>query len=317
MRCPSVSIIICTRNRASDLRQTLVALRALRVPANWQVEAVFIDNGSTDETPVLLAAASLPQIPIRIITESRPGKSISHNTAIAQTTSDILLFTDDDIRPPPDWLEQMAAPLLAGQADITVGSVQMAPHLRRPWMTAMHLAWLVHTDIGRSSDPSDFVGANVAIARRCFDKVPLFDPNLGPGALGFCDDNLLASQLRSAGLRFRGVDCSVEHHFDASRLTRKSLLDRARRQGQSGAYMAYHWMHHPCPLPLTRALLWRIVLTFGRLRYLLRPPVPEGCPEWELRYTEKLAFALQYRREQRASRRYSKGGLNTVLLFVQ
>lgn len=317
MLTPHISLIICTRNHASELRRTIAALREVRVPSGCSAEVLFIDNGSTDETPSLLAAASLSQMPIRTLIEPRAGKSICHNTAIAQTASAILLFTDDDVHPPADWIEKMAAPLLTGDADITVGNVHMAKHLHRPWMTDMHFAWLVHSDLGKCFDPRGFVGANVAIARHCFNRVPLFDPNLGPGGMGFCDDNLLGCQFHAAGLRFRGVDCTVEHHFDPSRLSRASFLDRACRQGQSGAYMAYHWMHRPCFLPLFRAALWKTVLTLGRIRYFFHPAGHEGCPQWELRFAEKLGYALQYDRERRTSRRYTKNGLAPVALSTR
>src|SRR4029077_7729731 len=47
-----VSIVICTRNRASRLSGTLGALRALRTCHSYEV--IWVDNASTDDTAAVL-----------------------------------------------------------------------------------------------------------------------------------------------------------------------------------------------------------------------------------------------------------------------
>ena len=53
-----VSIIIVTRNRAEDLRQTLDAMRCLRVPDGCEAEMLVVDNGSSDDTAGVVRAAA-------------------------------------------------------------------------------------------------------------------------------------------------------------------------------------------------------------------------------------------------------------------
>ena len=55
----SVSIIICTCNRAASLQPTLESLGKVKIPSGWQVEVIVVDNGSTDETSMVVHRAAL------------------------------------------------------------------------------------------------------------------------------------------------------------------------------------------------------------------------------------------------------------------
>ena len=57
---PKVSILVITRNRAGYLAQTLESFAAMAVPADLPTELILVDNGSSDETPRVIEAASLP-----------------------------------------------------------------------------------------------------------------------------------------------------------------------------------------------------------------------------------------------------------------
>jgi glycosyltransferase involved in cell wall biosynthesis len=56
-----VSIIICTRNRADSLRETLASIGRCDVPADLPAELLVIDNGSTDHAREVAEAGGLKQ----------------------------------------------------------------------------------------------------------------------------------------------------------------------------------------------------------------------------------------------------------------
>jgi glycosyltransferase involved in cell wall biosynthesis len=101
-----VSLILCTRDRASALEQTFDALEALNVPLGWQLETIVVDNASTDQTAQLVRerAAKPSKLNLRSVFEARKGKGHALNTGIASAQGAVLLFTDDDVRPATDWL---------------------------------------------------------------------------------------------------------------------------------------------------------------------------------------------------------------------
>lgn len=311
MAANSVSVLICTRNRAGELRKTLAALRSVSVPQGANVEIVVGDNGSTDDTRAVVESATSGAPPIRYVAVPRPGKGYVYNALIAASQGDVLLFTDDDVRVPPNWVEGMCGPIWRGEADAVAGGVRLAPDLRRPWMTLLHRSMMAETERLDPRAPSEVVGANMAFTRRVLDKVPAFDPELGPGALGFGDETLFAFQLREAGFRLIGaLDVEVEHHPNASRLSRQSFLASAAAMGRVWGYLSYNWLHEPIgrkPVHLCKRSVKLLLLRLWR-----RPGRnAEGVPEWELQLVHDV-WANRYFLSQvlrRRPRKYEYRGL--------
>ena len=185
-----VSILICTRNRRRNLEQTLQALERVEIPAQRTVELVLVDNGSTDETAAFLQAYQWPHGPVRVASEPLPGKGHAYNRGLSVAEGEILLLTDDDVRPPRDWIAGMCEPIWSGRADMVAGGVRLAPPLARDWMTPSLRSFLSSTELLSAVDPAWVVAANLAFSRRVLARVPAFDPELGPGALGFEDEVL-------------------------------------------------------------------------------------------------------------------------------
>ena len=111
-----VSIILTTYNRALYLEQTLKAISCLSVSSEFKVELIVVNNASTDETADVIASARAENIEIICLYEPRPGKTVACNSAIAIAKGEILLWMDDDVRLPKDWIEQMCSPILQGEA---------------------------------------------------------------------------------------------------------------------------------------------------------------------------------------------------------
>src|SRR4029450_12698608 len=101
---------------------------------NWEV--LVVDNNSNDETAavVLSRVAGYPA-PLRYLFEGRQGKSNALNTGMAATDADIIAFTDDDVRIPPDWLTRTRAAFDTFNCDYVGGRVY-------PWWEAAPPRWL-------------------------------------------------------------------------------------------------------------------------------------------------------------------------------
>lgn len=305
------SIIVATCNRAASLAETLQSMASLRVPENLPTELIVVDNGSKDGTTELLRVTRFANLTFRHVLEPKPGKANALNAGIAAARGEVLLFTDDDVRVPVDWVQRMSAQILTGAADAVAGGVRMAPHLERSWMTPIQKAWLASTDVMTGERPGTFVGANMAISRTVLARVPGFDPDLGPGALGFCEDALLCLQVNQAGFRsVFALDVIVEHHFDRSRLTRRSFLSRAEKEGRSSAYLADHWLHEHITFPRLRLAKHAAQLALLRALRFRECRAAEGLPEWEMFLVKDVAFYEQHllQRNQK-ERNYTRLGL--------
>ena len=301
-----ISIIICTRDRALSLARTLAAIGEVALPPGVTCEILIVDNASKDETETVARGTQLRNAaPVRYLREPRGGHSCARNAGLAAATGDLIVFTDDDVIPAVDWLDKLCAPILSGTADAVAGGVRLAPHLERPWMSAFHRAWLAGTDGLDRREPSRMVGANMAFARSVLEKVPAFDPELGPGAIGFGDDTLFSLQLRQAGYRIAAAfDAEVVHHFEERRLTVPHWLESARRMGRTDAWLAYHWENSDWARP------WQMLLKAALRRGVLAArwsSIP--APERLLQATRHLHACRQYLREFRRPRNYEPRGL--------
>ncbi len=112
--CPRVTVVVPAYNEAQSLTLCLDALKAQDYPRS-AVEIIVVDDGSTDETAAIARAAD-----VRVICQPNRGPASARNAGIAAATGEVILFTDADCEPLPDWITQMMAPL----ADPTIAGVK-------------------------------------------------------------------------------------------------------------------------------------------------------------------------------------------------
>ena len=101
-----LSLVVCTRDRAEKLQQTLASILALDIGRNADYELLVIDNGSKDRTrEVCAAVGTFFSGRLRIVGESRPGLARARNAGLANAKGEVIAFIDDDIVPDSQWLE--------------------------------------------------------------------------------------------------------------------------------------------------------------------------------------------------------------------
>ena len=100
----TASIIIPTFNGGSRIRNCLDSL--MKQTASRDVEILVVDDGSTDNTADVIRGYSS----VRLISQTNAGPAAARNHGAQQAQGRILLFTDDDCVPMPEWLEAMLGP---------------------------------------------------------------------------------------------------------------------------------------------------------------------------------------------------------------
>jgi ADP-heptose:LPS heptosyltransferase/glycosyltransferase involved in cell wall biosynthesis len=248
-------------------------------------------------------------MPVRCVHESRKGKGYAYNTGMAEAKGDIFLFTDDDVRPPKNWIEGMCRPILRGDTQGVAGGFRTAPHLRREWMELRHHIWLATTENMQDGETASMTGGNMSFHRKVLDKVPAFDPELGPGALGLSEESLFARQMVGAGFRIiTALDIVAEHHFNEDRFQRTYFLKAVEVSARSWAYVSYHWLHERPAFPMLdffkRSMKLKI---FRAIRY--RETRVQVLPLWEERALYDYCFISQYLMESTRPRNYERFGL--------
>jgi glycosyltransferase involved in cell wall biosynthesis len=113
---PTATIVVCTRNRTFDLKRCLDSIVPL---LSDDVEALVIDNNPSDDATEKLVA----KYPVRYYREMRPGLNWARARAVSVVSTDLLLFTDDDVALDKNWATQMRIPFADEQVAAVTGAV--------------------------------------------------------------------------------------------------------------------------------------------------------------------------------------------------
>jgi glycosyltransferase involved in cell wall biosynthesis len=252
----SVSVLVCTYNRASFLAETLAALGALRPARDCQVEIVVVDNNSNDATRAVIeeAAAAAP-VPIRYVFEAQQGKSFALNVGLSHATGDVLALTDDDVLPDLEWLDRIVDGFRERGVTFTFGKVLPRWGCLPPpelLTERAHEIWGPLAIVDYGDEPAEYtaesrgqrlpIGANLAFLRSALLAVGGWRTDLGKvnNSLISGEDHEIFFRLRSAGLYHGLYDprIVVRHHVPASRLTRRYFRRWFYWHGKTLARMA-------------------------------------------------------------------------------
>ncbi len=258
-QAPSLSAIICTRNRASSLQRTLEAFRKLDIDG-IPFELIVADS-STDRTPEVVESfkASAP-FPVRRIFEPRSGLSYARNSGIHAATGSVILFTDDDCYPHPNWVRVVERLFADGIPKVVAGRIELfnKNHLNMCIQTSTKRDVLVST-----ANLIGFLqGSNFAFSRSILDRVGYFDVRLGAGArIPAAEDFDFAYRAMKAGVLVAyEPDLAVDH--DHGRVTREEgqKLGYIYKMGLGGL-AAKHLLKGK--IDVARAMYWSV---FGTIR---------------------------------------------------
>ena len=126
-RRQGVSVVICAKNEAKNLRQNLPEIlqqRYLDTNGNPLYEVIEVDDGSEDDTQKVLGELKQQFQHLRILSVApadATGKKNALRVAMQAAHHNWLLLTDADCSPAStEWLEHMVSPL-AGGKDIVAG----------------------------------------------------------------------------------------------------------------------------------------------------------------------------------------------------
>lgn len=173
-----VSIIICTRNRSTALRRTLLALAAMNVPPMVSHEVIVVDNASSDETKAVIQAAGAT-LPVRYLHEGRPGLGRARNAGLAQAAGRLIFMTDDDCVVQPDWLEAGLRLIAENPRQVIGGRVDLHDTRDLPITIKTEGAAASLDSIGPLF--GFLHGCNMIFGRLVVDAIGPFDPLLGAG----------------------------------------------------------------------------------------------------------------------------------------
>jgi len=243
------SIIICTRNRASYLGNTILKAAAQTL-STGSFEILVVDNGSTDQTPeaVHKCQSIITKVSVRYVVETEVGLSAARNRAIREAKGRILCFLDDDAMPEPEWLEWLMRGYINKPSTMCVGGAVVPIYeTELPVWFPEELESIFRPQVHGSTlyqalYPQYPYGANFSIRAEAIRHIGEFNT-----ALGYKDNNLIPCEetefllrLEKAGFKvFIEPRAVVNHIIPTNRLTHDYLRRRQYAYGRARAFMDY------------------------------------------------------------------------------
>jgi glycosyltransferase involved in cell wall biosynthesis len=255
MNVSSVSVLICTYNRAELLRETLTALHAMDAPDACAVEIVIVDNNSTDATTAVVGESmERARFPVILIQEKQQGKSFALNAGMAAASGDVLALTDDDVLPATDWLVRIVHAFRTREVTFVCGKVlprwesAPPPELLTPPAQAI---WGPLAIVDYGDEPSEYsptgpgqrlpIGANLAVLRGVLVSIGGWRTDLGKvnNTLICGEDHEIFMRFRRRGYYSGYYDPSVvvRHLVPTKRLTRRYFRQWFFWHGKTTALM--------------------------------------------------------------------------------
>jgi peptidoglycan/xylan/chitin deacetylase (PgdA/CDA1 family)/GT2 family glycosyltransferase len=191
-----MSVVITTCADSADTASCVGALLASDEPP---AEIIVVDNRPNGSTvPALIDRLfSTAPVPVRYVTESRPGLARARNAGLAVASSEFVAFTDDDVTVDPHWLTALRTSFtFQPELSCVTGLILPLELETEAQLDFERFASLSKGLIGRryslADPPADMPlfpyaaghfgsGANAAFRRSTLLSISGFDPLLGTG----------------------------------------------------------------------------------------------------------------------------------------
>jgi len=271
----TLTILICTHNRADLLERVMTSLNSAKRPA-LSVQILVAANACADETVARVTTYQARQareewLPLRLIEVPTPGKSHALNEALPQIDTELVAFVDDDHRVDENYLvaiEQAAE--VWPDAGLYCGRIL-------PDWDGTEPAW-VHDEgpyriyplpiprFDQGDAPREITaetgpipgGGNLVLRRRVFELTGPFSTELGPHGhdLGGGEDSEYVLRAMTRGVRCQYVPDMVQYHYvDTERLRLGYLLKKSFQRTRSTSRI-----HGNGSVPL---YMWRKLAEYG------------------------------------------------------
>ncbi len=225
-----ISVIVPGYNVQGTLAACLEALLSQTTPRD-RYEVIYVDDASVDGS--VEVACRYPDVTLIRLDENR-GQAHARNVGLAQSRGELILFTDADCVPAPDWIEAMQRPF----ADPEVAGAKGIYATRQASLVARfaQLEYETRYEIMRRQSSIDFIDTYSAGYRRAvLEEHGGFDARFR-----IDEDQELSFRLAEAGCKMVFNPEALVYHQHPATLQRY-----LRRKYHIGYWKALVLRRHP------------------------------------------------------------------------
>ncbi len=163
-----LSVVVACKNEALHLPALLLALQN---QSNKDFELVLVNNNSTDDTSAVMESAKSIFNKIIIVECRENGKKQALKAGIQAATGEMIVTTDADCRPHPEWIATICSFLHKHPSDLLIGPVNTsAPISFLGKLQQLEFVTLVASGAGAAGAgmPVMCNGANLAFTKKAW-----------------------------------------------------------------------------------------------------------------------------------------------------
>lgn len=234
----TVSVIVCTRNRADHIGRALENLAKTQIDNSIEWEVVVVNNASSDATQDVILSFS-ERLKINMIYEPVPGVSRGRNTGLSHARGEYILLTDDYCIVASDWVQTGYQLLKKNSLQVVGGRIELYDSDALPMSVKTSLFKEYFTN---TTPLWGFIhGANIATTRDVLRRLHGFDHHLGPGSINRAaeDADFFYRAHRSGVPVVYEPDFVVSHDHRRKGVRELFALQRSYSRGM-GAMAAKH-----------------------------------------------------------------------------
>jgi glycosyltransferase involved in cell wall biosynthesis len=214
---PCVSVVVCTHNGASTIRDCFEGLLKLQYP---NFEVIVVNDGSNDRTTTIASKYGF-----QVISTKHAGLSNARNIGLQAASGEIVAYIDDDAYPDPHWLNYIVATFLSTQ-HAGVGGPNLSPPDDGPVADCIGHAPGNPAHVLLTDEEAEHIpGCNMAFRKAALETIGGFDPQFWVAG----DDVDVCWRLRQCGYSLGFNPAGVVWHH-----RRNSLRAYWRQQVQYG-----------------------------------------------------------------------------------
>lgn len=242
---PRITIAICTYNRAGYLKDTLEDLTVQDLDLSL-FEILVVNNNSGDGTDTVceIFSKTNPQMQFRWVNEPRQGLSFARNKAAKEAGAEVILYIDDDVCLPNDFVRNAIIYLDKRESTLCAGGrifVSFDDMDKQPdWIPQELMPMFGLHDLGRHDcfyPPGNFPrGGNMMIRKNVFDAFGYFDTHLGRSGkqlLG-SEEKAFFDRIRKNGVQLHyWAGMQLIHRIGNERLEKEYLKKQSIGIGHS------------------------------------------------------------------------------------
>ncbi len=232
-----LSVVVACKNEALHLPALLLALQN---QSNKDFELVLVNNNSTDDTSAVMESAKSIFNKIIIVECSENGKKHALKAGIQAATGEMIVTTDADCRPHPEWIATICSFLHKHPSDLLIGPVNTsAPISFLGKLQQLEFVTLVASGAGAAGAgmPVMCNGANLAFTKKAWleSQTDLHEEQISGDDVFL----LLSIKKRRGTIRFLKSEKAMVTTLAAGSL-KSFVRQRMRWTSKAPAYTDFH-----------------------------------------------------------------------------